>query len=142
MNTCLRSVALALSSFALSLASASLQAQATPDATPHALCDARANALFDALGAEDYEAATADFDAALRARYPAAKIRQDYAALSAAIGRPLGRGRPHSSEVAEQIVVMVPLIFERGTLTAEVHCNADGGISDFRLEATQAMSRP
>jgi hypothetical protein len=37
---------------------------------------------------------------------------------------------------------MVPLIFERGTVTAEIRCDAAGAISDLRLLPTQAMDAP
>ena len=39
-------------------------------------------------------------------------------------------------------VVMAPMIFERGTVTAEVHCGADGAITDVKLQPTQSMDSP
>jgi hypothetical protein len=125
----------------LVLASVSLHAQAPANASVHALCDEHANALFGALEEAHYDTATADFDAALRARYPATKLKQDYEALPATYGKLIGRGRPHTGDMSGHAVVMAPLIFERGTLTAEVHCNADGSVTDFRLEPTQVMGK-
>ncbi|HJT98493.1 MAG TPA: hypothetical protein VJ696_09280 [Rhodanobacteraceae bacterium] len=106
------------------------------------LCETHANALFGALDEANYDAAAADFDDALRARYPASKLRADYEALPATYGKLLGRGRLHAGDVSDRTIVMAPLIFERGTLTAEVHCEADGRISDLRLEPTQVMDHP
>jgi hypothetical protein len=37
---------------------------------------------------------------------------------------------------------MAPLIFERGTVTAEVRCDGAGAVSDLRLLPTQAMDVP
>jgi len=125
----------------LLVACASLHAQTPANSSVHALCDEHANALFGALEEAHYDTAIADFDAALRARYSAAKLRQDYEALPATYGKLIGRGRPHTGDMSGHAVVMAPLIFERGTLTAEVHCDADGGISDFRLEPTQVMDK-
>ncbi|HKE47919.1 MAG TPA: hypothetical protein VKB52_07625 [Rhodanobacteraceae bacterium] len=120
---------------------AAVPLHAETDGSPHALCDAHANALIDALGDAKYDAATADFDAALRARLSAAQLRKDYEALPASLGKLLGRGRPHLGDVGGHTVVMAPLIFEHGTVTAEVHCDGEGAVSDVRLQPTQAMGR-
>ena len=125
----------------LVLASVPLHAQTPVDASVHALCEQHANALFGALDDANYDTAITDFDAALRTRYPAAKLRQDYESLPATYGKLVGRGRPHIGDMSGHAVVMAPLIFERGTLTAEVHCAADGSISDLRLLPTQVMSK-
>jgi hypothetical protein len=108
----------------------------------HEACQTHAEALFDALDGARYDAAIVDFDTALRARYPATKLQQDYESLPSSYGKMLGRGRPHIGDMGGRAVVMAPLIFERGTLTAEVHCDADGTISDLRLLPTQVMSKP
>jgi hypothetical protein len=47
-----------------------------------------------------------------------------------------------AGDMAGHTVVMAPLIFERGTVTAEVHCAGDGAVSDLRLSPTQVMSKP
>lgn len=124
------------------LFAAPLHAQTPANASVHGICDAHADALLGALDEAHYDAATTDFDATLRARYPAARLRQDYEALPASYGKMLGRGRPHTGDVGGHTVVMAPLIFERGTLTAEIHCDADGAVSDLRLTPTQVMSKP
>jgi len=117
-----------------------LQADAQP--TAHALCDTHADALLGALDEARYDAAIADFDTVLRARYSAAKLRQDYEALPASYGKLLGRGRPHTGDIGGHDIVMTPLIFERGTLTVEVRCDAEGAVTDLRLTPTQVMSKP
>jgi hypothetical protein len=123
------------------IASTPLLAQTPVDASVHALCQEHANALFAALDEAHYDTAIANFDATLRTRYPAAKLRQDYESLPGTYGKLLGRGRPHIGDMSGHAVVMAPLIFERGTLTAEVHCGADGSISDLQLLPTQVMGK-
>jgi hypothetical protein len=110
--------------------------------SPQTLCTTHADALLGALDEARWDAATTDFDATLRARYTAAKLKQDYEALPAKLGKAVGRGRPHTAEMGGHPVVMTPLIFERGLLTAEVRCDGAGAVSDFRLETTQVMGTP
>ena len=121
---------------------AAVHAQTPADVSVHALCDTHADALLTALDESHYDAATTDFDDALRTRYPAAKLQLDYESLPSKYGKMLGRGRPHTGDVAGHTVVMTPLIFEHGTLSAEVHCDADGAVSDLRLVPTQVMRAP
>ena len=130
-------IAALLFSTALSLAHAEDEAP-----SPQTLCATHADALLGALDEARWDAATTDFDAALRARYTAAKLKQDYEALPAKLGKAVGRGRPHTAEMGGHPVVMTPLIFERGLLTAEVRCDGAGAVSDFRLETTQVMGTP
>ena len=141
----IRSLTMALLTATTFLLAASIgfaAAQSPANVSVHALCDAHAGTLFGALDNANYDAATADFDAALRERYPPAKLKQDYEALPATYGKMLGRGRPHTGDVGGHTVVMAPLIFERGTVTAEIHCGADGSVSDLRLQLTQVMTKP
>jgi hypothetical protein len=106
------------------------------------LCATHADALLAAIDEARWDAATIDFDAALRTRYPAAKLRQDYEALPAKLGKAIGRGRPHAAEIGGHPVVMTPLVFERGLSTAEIRCDGEGAISDLKLETTQTMDTP
>lgn len=110
--------------------------------SPQTLCSAHADALLVALEEARWDAATTDFDAALRTRYAPAKLEQDYKALPAKLGTFMGRGRPHAAEMGGHPVVMTPLIFERGLSTAEVRCDGAGAVSDLRLETTQVMGTP
>jgi hypothetical protein len=115
----------------------------TPDEpSPHARCERHADALLGALDDARYDAAVADFDEALRARYPSDTLKHDFEALPSTYGKMLGRGRPHSAEINDRTVVMTPLIFEHGLLTVEVHCGAEGRISDLKLLPTQTMGAP
>lgn len=129
-------------SAAVALAFAPVHAQDANEASPHALCEAHAEAMLTALGEAKYDAAMADFDAALRARYPASKLKQDYEWLPSNYGKVRGRGRAHSAEINGRTVVMTPLIFENGTATVDVHCDGAGAITDLRLLPTQAMGQP
>src|SRR6185312_12508518 len=121
----------------LALAVPAANAQDTDAPTPHVLCEAHADALLTALGEGKYDAATADFDAALRAQYTPAKLKQDYEWLPSNYGAVRGRGRPHSAEVGGHTVVMTPLIFENGTITVEVRCDGAGAVTHLRQLPTQ-----
>ena len=112
------------------------------DASVHVTCSTHADEIFAAIDAADYAKATASFDATLRARYTAEKLEHDVESLPAKYGKTLGRGRPHLGDVNGHTVIMIPVIFEHGTLTAEVHCGSDGAVSDFRLLPTQTMTSP
>jgi hypothetical protein len=124
----------------IALAASALPLRAEPSA--RVVCSDRANALLAALDEGRYGDATRDFDDALRTRYPATKLRQDHESLPAKFGKLLGRGRPHGGDINGHGVVMTALIFERGTVTAEIRCDGAGAISDLRLLPTQAMDAP
>ena len=117
-----------------------LTTSAPANVSVHALCETHANDVFSALDEADYAAAVAHFDARLRGRYAADQLKHDYEALPASYGKLLLRGRPHTGDVGGHTLVLTPLIFERGTLTAEVHCAGDGTVSDFKLAPTQVMT--
>jgi hypothetical protein len=121
---------------------ASASAEDANEASPHALCEAHADAMLSALGEAKYDAAMTDFDAALRARYTAGKLKQDYEWLPSNYGKVLGRGRPHVGEINGRTVVMTPLIFANGTATVDVRCDGAGTITDLRLLPTQAVGQP
>jgi hypothetical protein len=131
-----------LAILALAFIACAANAEDANEASPHALCESRADALLTALGEGRYDAAPADFDDALRARYTPAKLKQDYEWLPSNYGKVLGRGRPHSAEINSHPVVMTPLIFENGTATVDVRCDGAGTITDLRLLPTQAMGQP
>jgi hypothetical protein len=126
----------------VALAFSAANAEDAADPSPHALCESHADALLSALGEGNYEASAKDFDAALRARYTPAKLKQDYEWLPSNYGKVLGRGRPHSAEINGHTVVMTPLIFENGTATVDVRCDGAGAVTDLRLLPTQAMGQP
>ena len=123
----------------IAMAAARAHSADADSTNPHTLCAARSDSILDALADAHYAAAASDFDAALRARYAQAQLKNDYEALPGKYGKLLGRGRAHNGDLGGHPVVMTPLIFERGTLTVEVHCDGDGKVSDLRLEPTQTM---
>ena len=127
---------------ALAFATPAAHAEDAGEASPHALCEAHADAMLTALGEAKYDDATDDFDEALRARYTAAQLKHDYEWLPSNYGKVLGRGRPHSAEINGRTVVMTPLIYENGTSTIEVRCDAAGAIAQLKLLPTQAMGQP
>jgi hypothetical protein len=100
---------------------------------PKALCGTRASTVLDALEREDYGAATADFDDALGAALPAEKLAQAWQSLAPRYGRLTARGQAHTSEADHYIAVTIALVFERGTLTAQVACDDSGAIAGFHV---------
>ncbi len=108
--------------------------------TPSALCSARLERLLDALAAADEAAVARELPEPLRQRRSAAALRRDYDALAARYGAVLGRGRTHVGAVGEGVVALVPLVYERGTSTAEARCGADGALVDASLSPTQSMT--
>lgn len=126
----------------LALAFPLANAQDDSPPSPHKLCEMHADALLTALGEAKYDAATADFDDALRARYTPQKLKQDYEWLPSNYGNARGRGRPHSAEINGHTLVMTPLIFENGTISVDVRCDGAGAVTDLRLLPTQAMGQP
>jgi len=126
----------------LAFAFSAASAEDANEASPHVLCERHADALLSALGEAKYDDAMADFDAALRARYPAAKLKQDYEWLPSNYGTALGRGRAHSADVNGHTEVMTPLIFSNGTITVDVRCDGAGAVTDLKLLPTQTMGQP
>jgi hypothetical protein len=126
----------------LLLAALPLAHAETEAPSPQMLCTTHADTLLVALDEARWDAATTDFDSALRARYTPAKLKQDYEALPAKLGKAMGRGRAHTAELNGHPVVMTPLIFEHGLSTAEVRCDGAGTVADFKLETTQVMGTP
>ena len=127
---------------AIVLSALPARAQDASGASPHALCQTHADAMLTALGEAKYDAAAANFDDSLRTRYTPAKLKQDYEALPAKLGKAMGRGRAHAGEMGGHPAVMTALIFEHGLSTAEIRCDGAGAVSDFKLETTQTMGTP
>jgi hypothetical protein len=138
----MRRLLLSLSAFVAIDAFAQNGVMPPADASVHTTCAAHADEIFGAIDSADYAAATASFDAALRERYPPEQLKKDVESLPTTYGKTLGRGRPHVGDVGGHTVIMIAVIFEHGTLTAEVHCGGAGAVSDFRLLPTQVMTTP
>jgi len=98
-------------------------------------CASRAAALLDDAEKADYGNATRAFDAKMRTDLPAAKFKAQWETLSQ-FGKLTARGQSHLSKGEGYTVVMIPLIFEKTNLVAQINCGSDGRIAGFHV--TQA----
>ena len=100
-----------------------------------ASCVARATSLLDQADKADFAGATRDFDAKMRSDMPPAKLKQQWESM-AQFGKLVARGQSHVGTGQGYLVVMVPLIFEKTNLVAQIACGSDGRIAGFHV--TQA----
>lgn len=96
-------------------------------------CEARATSLLDAAQKGDYDGATRDFDAKMRAALPPAKLRQAWESL-AQFGALQARGQAHPMKGEGYIAITIPLIFEKTNLYAQVACGSDGRVAGFYVK--------
>lgn len=123
----IRSLVFSLSAFA-AMGHASAQI-----ADPEGLCRTRATALLDALEKNEYATASADFDSKMRETLPPARLGETWESLAPQFGKVTARGQMHVSEAQGYIAVMVPLIFEQGTLAAQIACDDTGAVAGFHV---------
>jgi len=116
------------------------QAPAAPPVEPTsaekslaASCVARATALLDNAEKGDFGDATRDFDAKMRTALPAPKLKQAWDSL-AQFGKLNARGQSHLGKGEGYTVVMIPLIFEKTNLVAQVACGSDGRVAGFYVK--------
>jgi hypothetical protein len=95
-------------------------------------CVARATSLLDEAQKADYGNVTRDFDAKMRTDMPAAKFKQQWESLSQ-FGKLVARGQSHLGTGEGYTVVMIPLIFEKNNLVAQINCGSDGRIAGFHV---------
>jgi hypothetical protein len=100
-----------------------------------ASCVARAANLLDDAEKSDFGGATRDFDAKMRTDMPAPKLKQQWDSM-AQFGKLMARGQSHVSSGQGYTLVMIPLIFEKTNLVAQIACGSDGRIAGFHV--TQA----
>jgi hypothetical protein len=115
---------------------APLAPPSTPDAAGKRLaagCESRATSLLDAAQKGDYAAATRDFDAKMRTGMPVPKFKQAWESL-AQFGTLTARGQSHPARSEGYIAVMIPLIFEKANLYAQIACGSDGRIAGFHVK--------
>jgi len=98
-------------------------------------CAARAASLLDDAAKADYGNATRDFNAKMRTDMPAPKFKQQWESL-AQFGKLVARGQSHLGTGEGYTLVMIPLIFEKTNLVAQIACGSDGRIAGFHV--TQA----
>lgn len=97
-----------------------------------ASCSARATSLLDDAQKSDFGGATRDFDAKMRTDMPATKLKQQWDSL-AQFGKLVARGQSHLSSGQGYTLVMIPLIFEKTNLVAQIACGTDGRIAGFHV---------
>jgi hypothetical protein len=95
-------------------------------------CVARATSLLDEAQKADYGNVTRDFDAKMRTDMPAAKFKQQWESL-AQFGKLIARGQSHLGTGEGYTLVMIPLIFEKTNLVAQIACGSDGRIAGFHV---------
>lgn len=98
-------------------------------------CASRAASLLDDAAKADYGSATRDFDAKMRTELPVPKFREQWESL-AQFGKLVARGQSHLGKGDGYTLVMIPLIFEKTNLVAQIACGSDGRIAGFHV--TQA----
>lgn len=97
-----------------------------------ASCVAHATNLLDDAQKSDFGAATRDFDAKMRTEMPAPKLKQQWDSM-AQFGKLVARGQSHLSSGQGYTLVMIPLIFEKTNLVAQIACGSDGRIAGFHV---------
>lgn len=96
-------------------------------------CTATTNALIDHLEKGDFTAATANFDANMKANLDADKLGQFWKQVASQVGALQGRGAPQNMMYEGHAVITLPLHFEKGDANAQVACDADGKVAGFFL---------
>ena len=108
-------------------------APAAPEAASVAAsCEARASGLLDQAAKADYLGVTRDFDAKMRTELPPAKFKQQWESLGQ-FGKFVARGQSHLGSGQGYTLVMIPLIFDKANLVAQVACGSDGRIAGFHV---------
>jgi hypothetical protein len=95
-------------------------------------CVARATSLLDEAQKAEYGNVTRDFDAKMRTDMPAAKFKQQWESLGQ-FGKLVARGQSHLGTGEGYTLVMIPLIFEKNNLVAQIACGSDGRIAGFHV---------
>jgi hypothetical protein len=106
-----------------------------PDAAERSIaagCESRAAALLDDAQKADYGSVTRDFDAKMRSELPAPRFQQQWESL-AQFGKLVARGRSHLGRGEGYTIVVIPLIFEKANLVAQIACGSDGRIAGFHV---------
>ena len=98
-------------------------------------CEARASGLVENAQKANYGEATRDFDAVMRSALPPAKFKLQWESLSQ-FGALTARGPSHLGKGDGYTIVMIPLIFDKANLVAQIACGSDGRVAGFHV--TQA----
>jgi len=95
-------------------------------------CEARAKSLLDDAEKARWGEATVAFDAKMRSALPAPKFKEQWDSL-AQFGKLTARGQSHLGKGEGYTIVVIPLIFEKANLLAQVACGSDGRIAGFHV---------
>jgi len=96
-------------------------------------CNARAMSLLDDAEKGDFKGATSAFDAKMRTAMPPPKLKEAWDQLSQ-FGKLVARGQSHLSTGEGYTLVMIPLIFDKANLVAQIACGTDGRIAGFYVK--------
>jgi alpha-beta hydrolase superfamily lysophospholipase len=88
-------------------------------------------AFFEAVAKHDYEAASKDFDEAVRKASPPEKLKELFETLDKQLGALKSRGEPRLEKVGKYEVVVVPCQFEKMKLDARISFDAEGRIAGY-----------
>jgi hypothetical protein len=109
-------------------------------------CGQATRRFIDQLSAGDFEAATANFDAAMRTGLGANKLAEVWKSIGARLGKLEARGTAQNVMYRDMPVASMPLHFEKGALVAQLVCARDGKFAGFHLQplpsAAPAASAP
>jgi hypothetical protein len=108
-------------------------AETTEKISIAASCQARATSLLDDAEKADFAGATSAFDAKMRTAMPPPKLKQAWDQL-AQFGKLVARGQSHLGSGEGYTIVMIPLIFEKANLVAQIACGTDGRIAGFYVK--------
>ncbi len=100
-------------------------------------CQARATSLLDDAEKGDFKGATSAFDAKMHTAMPPPKLKEAWDQL-AQFGKLVARGQSHLSSGEGYTVVMIPLIFDKANLVAQIACGTDGRIAGFYIKPVPA----
>lgn len=95
-------------------------------------CQARATNLLDEAEKAHWGEATSAFDAKMRSALPAPKFKEAWESLTQ-FGKLTARGQSHLGKGEGYTIVIIPLIFEKANLLAQVACGSDGRIAGFHV---------
>ncbi|HEY6985529.1 MAG TPA: DUF3887 domain-containing protein [Rhodanobacteraceae bacterium] len=98
-----------------------------------ASCQSRATSLLDDAEKSDFASASSAFDAKMRTALPPPKLKAEWDSLSQ-FGKLVARGQSHLGSGEGYTVVMIPLIFEKANLVAQIACGTDGRIAGFYIK--------
>ena len=104
-------------------------------------CQARATSLLDDAEKSDFRGATSAFDAKMRTALPPQKLKEAWDQLSQ-FGKLVARGQSHLSSGEGYTLVMIPLIFEKANLVAQIACGTDGRIAGFYVKPVPTPAAP